>query len=148
MYMPAPTDPKKATYMFTEDIKFFQKIVLFHPSNKKLFLSLKRSPNAPNRPNCWDFPGGNIGFGENHEASLKREVIEETGLEFSDCKPVQVVTNFEKDIYYIFIGYIGIASSEEIVLNPEEHKEYKWVRKEDFMTLESATYLQEFVSKI
>lgn len=59
--MPAPTDPQKAHFMFSDDIKFLQKVIVFHPSENK-FLALKRELNDRSRPDKWDLVGGNVHF--------------------------------------------------------------------------------------
>ena len=42
--------------MFTDDVVFFQKAVMFHPHTDQ-FLVLKRSSDGRS-PNIWDLPGG------------------------------------------------------------------------------------------
>lgn len=46
----------------------------------KLFLS-KRSQNAKNERGCWETPGGSVDFGETLEQAVKREIIEEYGVD-------------------------------------------------------------------
>ena len=144
--MTIPTDPKKRKYMFSDDMKFLQKAVVYHPTQDK-FLALQRPANAYSRPNCWDLPGGNVIFGENYLESLIKEIREETSLKVNEVKPIQVVTNFEKGIYYLFIGYICKATSSKIKLS-EEHSSEKWVTKKEFLKLESADFLMDLVKLI
>jgi 8-oxo-dGTP pyrophosphatase MutT (NUDIX family) len=142
--MPKPNNPDKQKYMFADDIKFFQKVIIIHPHNKEAFLAIKRSASDRNRPDCWDLPGGNVGYGEKHDVSLKREVKEEVNLEIDHLQPLHVITNYENDIYYLFIGYKATPSYDLVTLS-SEHTEYKWVTKEEFMELKSADFLIEFV---
>lgn len=145
--MPKPKDPQKNLYMFSDDMKFFQKVIIVNPKESNKFLATRRSLQDKNRPGCWDLPGGNVGFGEKHDKALQREVKEEVHLSITDLKPVHVITNFEKDIYYLFIGYRAKTSEDTVILS-NEHIEYKWVTKEEFLQLESADFLKEFVSLI
>jgi 8-oxo-dGTP diphosphatase len=145
--MPKPSNSDKQRYMFSDDMKFFQKVVIVNPTNKLQFLAIKRSLSDKNRPGCWDLPGGNVGFGEKHDISLQREVKEETGLEITHPKPLYVISNFENSIYYLFIGYEAISSTNNVTLS-FEHTEYKWVTREEFLKLKSADFLIEFVSSI
>jgi 8-oxo-dGTP diphosphatase len=140
--MPKPVDKEKQKYMFTDDIKFLQKAVVFHPENEDLFLALKRSSISHSRPNEWDLPGGNVLFGELHENSLRKEISEEANLEIEKICPMQVVTNYDKtkEIYYIFIGYRCKAKTDQIKIS-EEHSEYKWVDKKEFISLRPAQFL-------
>lgn len=143
--MPLP-EISKREYMFTDDIKFLQKILIFHPKENK-FLALKRSKDLKSRPGCYDLPGGNVLFGEFNMPSLEKEIKEETGLKAGDIKIVRLVTNYENGIYYIFAGYAGQAVSDEVKLS-HEHSEYKWMGKDEFLELESAEYLMDFIKNI
>jgi 8-oxo-dGTP diphosphatase len=142
--MPKPSNPESHAYMFTDDIKFLQKVVVFHPSRKGQFVILKRTPDSHSRPNDWDFPGGNVLFGELHQQSLLREVKEETQMAIKDLKPVQVKTdfNFDQQIYFIFVGHQAVANSTKVRLS-QEHTEYKWVTLPEFNALKPADFLIE-----
>lgn len=143
--MPLPTNLEQRKYMFKDDIKFVQKAVVYHPSENKI-LALKRASDSFARPNCWDFPGGNVLFGRLHLDSLISEIDEETSLKVEGIKPVQVTTNYDKEkgIYFIFIGYKCTALSIYVKIS-HEHSEYKWVTKEEFLKLESSEYLVELI---
>ena len=142
--MPIPTDPNKRHYMFTDDMKFLQKAIVCHQDGNR-FLILKRAPYHPTRPNEWDFPGGNVIFGQTHIDSLLQEIKEETYLEVCDIKPIQVKTRYEENIYYLYIGYAAKALSTDIILS-EEHTEYKWTTKEEFLQLNVSDFLKELVN--
>jgi len=136
-------------HLFTEDIKFLQKVVVFHPKKKDLFLALKRPSTVKSRPNCWDLPGGNVNFGERHDVALRREVVEETELEIEHVKPIHVLTNFDQTnkIYYLYIGYMAHAINDDVHIG-EEHTEYKWVTQSEFLEMQSADFLQDHVMKV
>lgn len=129
--------------MFTDDIKFLQKVVVLHPT-ENIFLALQRSKDDPKRANDWDLPGGNVLYGELHEDSLRREVMEEVQLEIEEIKPIQVITNYEKNIYYIFIGLTCKATSDQATLS-KEHQDYKWVTKDEFFELTETEFLRDLV---
>ena len=93
--MPKPSDPAKNNYMFSDDMKFLQKVVVFHPTEEKILI-LKRAMDSYSRPGDWDFPGGNVLYGELHDDSIRREVKEETGLELETYKPIQVITRYNE----------------------------------------------------
>jgi len=144
--MSKPTDINKYSYMFTDDIKFLQKAVIFHPDQDEIFLILKRSSTAFSRPNDWDLAGGNVLFGELHEDSLRKEIREETSLEVGDFTPVQILTSYdeEKAIYYIFNGFFCQTKSGDVNLS-DEHSEYRWVSKNEFIELKPAQFLVDLV---
>lgn len=52
-------------------------ILFVTASGKALFL--KRGPNAPDCPSCWDFPGGGREGDETAEQTATREAVEEVG---------------------------------------------------------------------
>lgn len=144
--MAAPSDIKNRKHMFSDDMKFLQKAVVFHPDGDK-FLAVRRHPKAPSRPKAWDLPGGNVGFGENHLDSLKREISEETSLVVDGLRPIQVVTEFVDEIYYLYIGFACTTTSTKVQLSIE-HTEYKWVTTEEFLSLESADFLVDTVKQL
>lgn len=147
--MPKPSNPDKQKYMFTDDIKFLQKAVVFEPGNKNQFLALKRAPDSFSRPNDWDLPGGNVLFGELHEASLRKEIKEESNLEVGALHPVEVVTNYndKKAIYFIFIGFYCRAQAKNVKTS-QEHTEHRWVSREEFIELRPAQYLLDLVEAV
>ncbi len=144
MTMPKPTDPQKQSYLFSDDMKFLQKAVVFHPTEPKI-LALKRTMNEHSRPGKWDLAGGNVHYGENHEDSLRREIREESGLEIENLAPVRVFSQMMADIYHLFIGYKAVALSDQVAIS-DEHTEYKWVTPEEFRDLESADFLVDLVN--
>lgn len=111
-------------------------------------MTIRRTSTAPTRPNTWDFPGGDLDFGEEAISSMIREIKEETGLEVKDLKPFDVESHVNKDgDFWITIGYTALAVSEKVVLS-FEHDEFKWVTAEEFLELESAPKLRRFVENL
>lgn len=147
--MPQPTDPNKREYMFCDDIKFSQKVVIFHPEDDSKFLVLKRSKNQISRPDSWDFPGGNVSWGENHEEALKREIIEETGLKTIEPKLLQIKTGMCKEecCYFIYINHYCQSINLDVKLSPE-HNKHIWVNFAEFEQLETELFMQEIVKKL
>jgi 8-oxo-dGTP diphosphatase len=141
--MPKPSDTSKHNFMFSDDMKFLQKVVIFHPTEHKILI-LKRAMNSYSRPGDWDFPGGNVLFGEPHDISVTREIKEETGLDVNDLHPIQVISRYNEEtkIYYLFINYRGKAGTEDIDVS-NEHTEYKWVTREEFESLNPVDFMRE-----
>lgn len=113
------------------------------------FLALKRPADDYSRPNCWDLPGGNLGFGENIDKCLRREIEEETSLDVKDIQPLHIISELDskKNIFWIEIGYTCKYNEGEVKLS-SEHTEYRWVTKDEFLELKSADYLVEFVNHL
>jgi 8-oxo-dGTP diphosphatase len=57
---------------------------------KGKYLFLLRSAKDNVRPLEWDIPGGGIEPGESKKEALIREVKEETGLDISSCRAIQI----------------------------------------------------------
>jgi colanic acid biosynthesis protein WcaH len=88
-------------------------------SNKLLFLKRKNEPAKGQ----WWFPGGRIRKGESIEEALKREVREETGLEISIVRLIDVYSRIFPERHDITIAYLCKCEEGNVVLN-EEHSEY------------------------
>lgn len=98
-------------------------------------LLLKRASNVTNLPNYWDIPGGSLENGEDLASGAVRETVEETGLSTTEPKIFYYFANYEtsKDMHYITIFFISDFVSGSVVLNPEEHQEYRWVYVSDMV---------------
>lgn len=125
--------------------------ILLKPIIKKgnKFLILKRSANDVNRANCWDFPGGNLEFGEDALKSLKREIKEEASINVKNIRLLHVITEIDKkkNLFWVKIGYVAEYASGKVKIS-DEHSEYRWVTTKEFLKLKSADYLMEFAKMI
>jgi len=90
------------------------------------FLLLKRN-NPPVKGEWW-LPGGRIRKGEELEEAVKREVLEETGLECKIIRQIGVINQIFPECHTISIYYLVESESLDVKLN-EEHSDYKWVEK-------------------
>jgi len=121
-----------------------QKAIIF---NKDKFLAIKRGDTAPSNPNKWDFPGGDVDFGEDLYDSMKREIQEETGLKIDVLEPYEVHSRitYDKD-HWITIAYKCKTENQDIKLS-YEHSEYKWVTLEEFNKLDAVDKIVIFANK-
>jgi phosphoglycolate phosphatase len=81
----------------------------------------------------WGIPGGKIQRGESCEAALRREVMEETGLELEEVRFVLVQDcieppEFQRSAHFLLLNYVARCRGREpaVVLN-EEAQVYAWV---------------------
>ena len=125
--------------MFTDAVRFLQKAEVFHPEKPSILL-LKRSAKDTYRPGAWDFPGGNVEWGELHGEALAREVLEETGLRVEQFTPLKVMSAFDpgENVYILHIIYTCKAVSTDVVLS-SEHDTYGWFGKPELETLPSSS---------
>ncbi|MFA5925483.1 MAG: NUDIX domain-containing protein [Parcubacteria group bacterium] len=101
-------------------------------------LLLKRSGKKDYSPGIWEYTTGRLHQFEDPEDGLRREVMEETGLEVEIVKPIS--------IFHIFRGekiaeneLVGImfwckTDSEEVIVS-EEHSGYAWVTAEEALKM-------------
>lgn len=91
-----------------------------------------------------DFPGGKIQEGEtDFEASIKREVEEETGLEIIVGEPFTVwyrigTKGIHEGKTIFLVGYRCRLVDGEVRIS-DEHDSFEWVGKEDYRKLDDGS---------
>ncbi|MCE5235247.1 MAG: NUDIX domain-containing protein [Clostridiaceae bacterium] len=98
-------------------------------------LLLKRSDYDPFGAGQYEFPGGRLEFGEDLEAALKREIMEEAGL------PVTVERLLYADGFLkherrhvVVLTWLCKAQSDKVTLS-NEHTAFVWADKARMKTL-------------
>ncbi len=104
----------------------------FLHKNGKLFIA-KRADTKKFLPGKFELPGGNIEFGEDIIAGLKREFKEELDLDIIVGNPFYAYTYVSGDKHVIEVDYYAELADPnvEIKLNPEDHSEFRWVTKDE-----------------
>lgn len=83
--------------------------------------------NNGEKRDLWELPGGRMQFGENAEQTLKREMMEETGLEVNLTKILDTWDRLAGDDYQV-TGIICLCSAKEgQVVISDEHDSYQWL---------------------
>lgn len=86
-------------------INFAQKAFIV---NDGKILLVKKSKDDPSHPNEWEIPGGRIEFGETIDEHIKREVMEEVGIDIIPKEPFAIWTwimkRGEDEIQVIAVG--------------------------------------------
>jgi 8-oxo-dGTP diphosphatase len=78
----------------------------------------------------WGLPAGKADEGENIKEAVLREIIEETGLSFSDTDLKYFDSFYVRDGSFDIEWHMFATQIEylpEVKINPNEHKDYKWV---------------------
>lgn len=120
------------------EIKFIQK-ALIKKQNK--YLVLQRSLKDDSNPGKWDFPGGNIGEGEDLNTALAREVFEEAGLTIKIIRPLKL-KSFVSKKNCIAVVYETEYVSGDVKIS-DEHNTFKWVSFEELKATELQDWLKD-----
>jgi len=129
------------------ELKVGVKISLKNKEGKYLIVR-RSSEKYPEVGPKWDIVGGRINAGKTLIQNLRREVLEETGLEIIG-EPELI---FAQDIlrvegkHTVRLTYTGRADGE-VILN-DEHEEYKWVMFSEMTEIEPMDkYFKEVINK-
>ncbi len=110
------------------------KIVLQNKEGKYLML-LRSAVKYPEAGAKWEIGGGRINPGTPLIENLKREIMEETGLEIAgEPKIIAAQDILRPSKHIVRITYVGQADGE--VKLSDEHTEYKWLSQEELMQLD------------
>lgn len=82
----------------------------------------------------WENPGGKKEIGEDIRDTLKREILEETGIIVEDYRMLYATAINEEKNPFMIIGFFVATDKEEIEMSIE-HVKYRWVDVEDYLSL-------------
>ena len=108
------------------------------------------------RSHKWDnkyvIPGGHVEYGEKLENALKREILEETGLNIHSIKLIGIKECFYnnthyKDRHFLFMDYTCMTDTVEVTLN-NEAEEYIWSKLSDLHTYELGGFTESLFNKL
>lgn len=117
--------------------KKIQKIVAsaFIHKDGKLLIA-RRAATEDFMPGVFEIPGGRIEFGETMEQGLAREIKEELHVDVKIGEPFHVFSTVDSETQHtIEVDYFAtmVNPNQKIILNPDNHSEYRWVDRSDFL---------------
>ncbi len=112
------------------------------------FLIIKRSLNEVAFPGKWSFPGGKLERGEDILMTLKREVLEEVGLEIEDRKEYLKDFTFIRPDGHNVVGFnFLVKAKHENVKLGHGFDDYAWIKPEEFDKFDHIEGMEEEVKK-
>ncbi|QKQ99675.1 NUDIX hydrolase [Metallosphaera tengchongensis] len=106
---------------------------------------LVRRAHPPNADK-WAIPGGKVEFGETLREAVKRETLEETGLEVEPRVLMAIIEVFREGYHYVILDFI----SEEIGGNlrpSSDAKEVKFYSREELDQLDLTSTTREMLER-
>lgn len=111
-------------------------------------LILQRSKKDDVLPEYWDLPGGTLEDGEDPALGAIRETKEETGITITNPRLFFHKSNIDigKNKQFITLIFLVKSSDTKIVLNPEDHQAFLWIKPSEINNYKIVDYLKDCVS--
>lgn len=117
--------------------------------NKGKVLILKKSLEDRNYPGKWSFCSGFVKEFESAEATVLREIKEETNLKAKIIKKGEIVEAVDRKSKktWIVIPFLCKADSRKVKLC-HENIEFKWIKPEEFKNFEGVPGLEKDLKRL
>jgi len=119
--------------------------LIFNPEDKVLLVKQDKWRGK------YVIPGGHIELGETMEDALRREMMEETGLDIHDIQFALLQEfifdqQFYKERHFIFFDFVCETDSFDVMLNSES-QDYVWVSLEEALELPLDSYTRRLIEQ-
>jgi isopentenyldiphosphate isomerase len=105
-------------------------------NRSKQVLIQKRHPEKKGYPGYWEFScGGSATTGDSSLEAMKREIKEEIGIDLNEANVQDVLFNTFNQSHYDFYFITQDIDQADIIMQPEEVVDCKWVTFEEVMQL-------------
>jgi ADP-ribose pyrophosphatase YjhB (NUDIX family) len=93
-----------------------------------LLVKRRKAPEA----GCWNLPGGKVDFGERIEDAVRREILEELGVEIELTRSLGFVEMIVDGQHWLSPIYAArMVSGEPVNAEPEKHEGFLWADLRD-----------------
>lgn len=128
----------------------FVAVAILHRDNK-IFVA-KRADHKPSLPGVFELIGGHIELGEQPIDAVKRELVEEVGLDLDKSKfhifeafVYKSTTSSEPKIEICYL--VELTDDIEPKINPDDHSEARWIDSTELDILEDGDEEKEVIRK-
>lgn len=97
-------------------------------AQRRIFLA-RRGPEATNETGAWEFPGGTVMFGECLEDAVRREFLEEYGMEIAVTSLLGVFDHIlpAEEQHWVSVTYLADhVSGTPRILEPQKCTDLGW----------------------
>lgn len=109
-------------------------------------LLLQRSRLSTYFGGQWDLPGGKVDPGENFDAAMLREALEETGLTIS-LTGVAGATEYDMPKVRVVMLFLEARAIGGEVRLSDEHDEFVWTPRSELFDMDLSDQLKAFVER-
>ena len=109
----------------------FEVVSCFVDHDQEILL-LHRQDHKP-EGNTWGVPARKVDEGEQISETMIREIREETGFELVSSQLSyfqKLYVKYPKYDFVYHIFYTKLDQKQEVILNSQEHKDFKWISPE------------------
>ncbi len=103
-------------------------------ANRGKVLIAKRKPQDM-LPPIWEFPGGRVEDPNDLEGELKREILEELGIDIKIQFLLEAYTMERNSEPYLLLNYLCFPVDKDPEIQLSDHSEVRWVGLEELSKL-------------
>lgn len=115
-------------------------------------LVIKRSDNDDFLPGVWVFPGGGVDYQEEPEEALKREILEECGIEVEISHPLTtfsyMMPSKQGEKHAVEIIYLCTLANDQKVNLSFEHSDFKWISFSEISQIHTTDLMNKLFTRL